>query len=89
MGRDTRRQRTPGIVSTASSGACWAAWKARMLLYAWSKASRLSWSSCASPSSCARRPPDQLRQLLALVSWLVVVEVHVRNCVGCAEIATS
>lgn len=52
MGRVTRRHRTPGIVSTSSGGACCAAWNARMLLNAASKAAVLSASSCTSGSSC-------------------------------------
>ena len=59
MGRVTRRQVTPGIVSTDSGGDCCAAWKARMFSNAVSKAARepasssgsgISWSGSGSGS---------------------------------------
>ena len=52
MARVTRRHRTPGMVSTLVSPPRCASWKARMLLYAVSKAAVTSGSSCGSGSSC-------------------------------------
>lgn len=55
MGRVTRLHRTPGITSTSRSGTAWAAWKARMLAKARSKAARTAGSSSGSGSSCGPR----------------------------------
>jgi len=55
IGRVTRRQRTPGIVSTSTSSARCAAWNARMLSYAVSNAAALSVSSRGSGSACRGR----------------------------------
>ena len=52
IGRVTRWHVTPGIVSTVSGGDCCAAWKARMLSKAVSKAAFDSASSCGSGKSC-------------------------------------
>ena len=52
IGRVTRWHVTPGIVSTDSGGDCCAAWKARMLSNAVSKAAFDSASSCGSGRSC-------------------------------------
>ena len=51
----TRWHLTPGIVSTVSGGDCCAAWKARMLSNAVSKAAFDSASSCGSGRSCEQR----------------------------------
>lgn len=55
MGRVTRRQRTPGMVSTSGSGCCWASWNALMLAKATSNAALTSGSSSGAGRSCVRR----------------------------------